>query len=167
MRNSALHYLGRYTSTTSQLRRIMTRRIDRSLAHHGGDRTEVLETLDRLVEQLCREGHLDDARYAQARGEELHRRGSSHRAIRSKLADKGVSGELIDRTLALLAENDEDPELTAAIAYARRRRIGPFRSQVEPDFAQRRREFSALARAGFPMGIERRLVDAASPDDLT
>ena len=49
MRNSALHYLGRYTATTEQFRRVMTRRIDRSLAHHGGDRAEALEALDRLV----------------------------------------------------------------------------------------------------------------------
>ena len=167
MRNSALHYLGRYTATTEQFRRVMTRRIDRSLAHHGGDRAEALEALDRLVEQLCSEGYLDDVRYALARGEELHRRGSSHRAIRSKLGAKGLSGDLIDQALDRLAEDDEDPELSAAVAYARRRRIGPFRPGPPPDFAQRRREFSALARAGFPLGLARRVVDASTPDELT
>lgn len=166
MRNSALHYLGRYTATTAQLKRVMTRRIDRSLAHHGGDRQEALEALDQLVEQLCVEGYLDDARYARARAEDLHRRGSSLRGIRAKLWEKGLSGELVDDALARLSEGAGDPELAGALAYARRRRLGPFRREDELDSARRRRELAALGRAGFPMDVARRVVDASDPTEL-
>jgi regulatory protein len=166
MRNSALHYLARYTPTSAQLRRVMLRRIGRSLDHHGGDRSEATDLLEALIVQLTESGYLDDPRYAQARASDLHRRGTSLRGIRAKLYAKGLPEEQIAAALVLLSEDDEDPELTAAIAYARRRRLGPFRREGEGDLARRRKEFGALARAGFPSGIARRIIEANSEDDL-
>ncbi|MEE2829257.1 MAG: RecX family transcriptional regulator [Myxococcota bacterium] len=167
MRNSALQYLGRYAATTSQFRRVMLRRIERSLAYHGGDRSVALEELDRLVEQLVAEGHLDDARYAAARAGDLHRRGTSLWGIRTKLRAKGLSTELIDSALASVSDEGEDPEMVSALAYARRRRLGPFRSGQEPDASQRRRELAAFARAGFPFGVAQRVVDARNEQEFS
>ena len=166
MRNSALHYLGRYTPTSSQLRRVMLRRIGRSLAHHGGDREAALALLEALIVQLSEAGYLDDVRYAEARASDLHRRGTSLRGIRAKLYAKGLASDLIDDALARLADDEPDPELTAAIAYARRRRLGPFRREDLLDSARRRKEFGALARAGFPSGLVRRIVEATSLEEL-
>jgi regulatory protein len=166
MRNSALHYLARYTATSQQLRRVMVRRIDRSIAYHGGDREQALEELERLVVRLSEAGYLDDVRYARARAEDLHRRGTSMRAIRAKLRQKGLSSDEIEGALGHLSEESEDPDLVAAVAYARRRRLGPFRLEEVPDKARRRREFGALARAGFPAGLARRIIDAKSIDEL-
>lgn len=166
MRNSALHYLGRYTATTAQLRRVMTRRIDRSLAVHGGDRAEAIDQLETLIGELCEAGYLDDVRYAEVRADELHRRGTSLRGISAKLRQKGLAPSQIDGAIALIREEASDPDLVAALAYARRRRLGPFRREEDADFARRRREYGALARAGFPSGIARRIVEAASPEEL-
>jgi regulatory protein len=166
MRNSALYYLGRYTATSAQLRRVMLRRLGRSLAHHGGDFDEAVEQLEALILQLCDAGYLDDVRYAQARAEDLHRRGTSLRGIRAKLQQKGLSSEQIDGAITALAHDLPDLDLVAAVAYARRRRLGPFRREPELDSARRRKEFGALARAGFPSGIARRVVEARSPDEL-
>ena len=166
MRNSALHYLGRYTTTSAQLRRVMLRRIGRSLEHHGGDREEALELLEALIVQLSSAGYLDDVRYAEARAAELHQRGTSLRGIRAKLYQKGLTAEQIDDALARIAEDEPDPDLAAAVAYARRRRLGPFRREDTLDSARRSKEFGALARAGFPSGVARRVVDARSLEDL-
>ena len=166
MRNSALHYLGRYTATSAQLRRIMNRRIDRSLAVHGGDRAEAAEWLDELVGQLVEAGYLNDRAYALARCEELAARGASARMIRVKLRAKGLKSEDIDKALEALTEASEDPELQAAVAYARRRRLGPFRRGDSPDYSGRRKEYAALARQGFPMGLVRKVIDAASEEEL-
>ena len=166
MRNSALHYLGRYTATSSQLRRIMNRRIDRSLDFHGGDRAEAADWLDELVIQLVEAGYLNDRAYAIARCEELAARGTSTRMIRMKLRAKGLESEDIDNALEALSETFEDPEFHAAVAYARRRRLGPFRRGDSPDYAGRRKEYAALARQGFSMGLVRKVIDAVNEDDL-
>ncbi|MHA1114431.1 MAG: regulatory protein RecX, partial [Alphaproteobacteria bacterium] len=53
----------------------------------------------------------------------------------------------------------EAADLAAAIAYARRRRLGPWR--VAAARAERReRDLAALARAGFNYDLARRVVDA-------
>ena len=166
MRNSALHYLGRYTATSAQLRRIMNRRIDRSLDFHGGDRAEAAEWLDELVGQLVEAGYLNDSAYALARCEELAARGASTRMIRVKLRSKGLESEVIENALEALAETSEDPDFQAAVAYARRRRLGPFRRGDAPDYTGLRKEYAALARQGFPMGLVRRVIDAADEGDL-
>jgi regulatory protein len=53
----------------------------------------------------------------------------------------------------------EDGALDAALAFARRKRIGPFGS--EPiDRDQRRRHFAQMLRAGHPPDIARRIAFA-------
>ena len=68
----------------------------------------------------------------------------------------------IDRALAGLAEEAAEPELAAALAYARRRRLGPYRG---PDTRMDRREkdLAALGRKGFGYDLARRVIET---DDL-
>ena len=97
---------------------------------------------------------------------ELAARGASARLIRVKLRAKGLKSEDIDDALQALTEASEDPELQAAVAYARRRRLGPFRRGDSPDYSGRRKEYAALARQGFPMGLVRKVIDAANEEEL-
>lgn len=160
LQNSALHYLRRYATTSSHLKRIMTRRIDRSLAEHGGDRDEALKQLDEVLDQLQEEGYLNDARYVEARVSDLHRRGSSAAVIRAKLAIKRAPRHLVEEALRSLGDDRADVELEAALAYARRRRLGPFRIDGEAlGFERRRKDLASLARAGFSFATARRVID--------
>ncbi len=47
--------------------------------------------------------------------------------------------------------DDPAAELAAALAYIRRRRMGPFRSPPDPE--QRLRDLARLARAGFSQSV--------------
>lgn len=97
------------------------------------------------------------------------RRGNSSRIIRAKLKQKGLGGDIIDQALAALSDDDEDPERTAAIRFARRRRLGPFslcRSENNSKETQREKHLAAMARAGFSYGIARHVIDAGNEDDL-
>ncbi len=67
LERSALHYLDRYTAPSPHLRRVLQRRIDKSLAHHGGDPAEAAAMLDAAVERLQAGGALDDVRWANAK----------------------------------------------------------------------------------------------------
>ena len=92
----------------------------------------------------------------------LHRRGTSGRFIRHRLALKGVPKDDIEAALETLAEEVVDPDRRAAIAYARRRRIGPWRQDDRDQY--RDRDLAALGRQGFSFDIALWIVDAESSD---
>ena len=66
----------------------------------------------------------------------------------------------IANALARLSETETDLDLTAAIAFARRKRLGPYRTGSRPP--NRNRELAAMARAGFGRRVASRIIDAAS-----
>ena len=140
----ALGYLERFASSAENLRRVLRRRVRR----RTGD-PEILRQagamIDALVERYRRSGLLDDAAYAAGRARGRLARGEPLRRIAAGLAAKGVAAE--DRAAALdaLRETAPDPDLAAACAFARRRRLGPFRRGP----GDRQRELAVFARAGF------------------
>ena len=98
-------------------------------------------------------GAVDDAAFAESRARRLARTGRSRRAIAAHLSAKGIAAET---AAAALPEGDE-AELDAALAYCRRRRIGPFAREAE-DVERRRKALAALARGGFGQPIARRAL---------
>ncbi|MGE4221186.1 MAG: regulatory protein RecX [Alphaproteobacteria bacterium] len=164
LENAALHYLERFAASTESLRRVLMRRVERSARAHGTDRDEGAEAVAAILARFQGAGLLDDATYAEGRVASLHRRGVSARGIRRQLAAKGVDRETVEDVLAQLAADTPDPDLAAAIAYARRRRLGPWRGTDRAD--RRDRDLAALARQGFSYQIALRVIDAPDPDTL-
>jgi regulatory protein len=109
-----------------------------------------------VVARLVRAGAVDDAAFAAARARSLMRAGRSRRAVTAHLLARGVD-HAISRDAA---PDDPEAELAAALVLARRRRLGPFR-QAEADALARRREFAALARAGFAQDVASRALRMA------
>ena len=165
LRNSALHYLGRYESSAAHLRRLLLAKVERSARFHGTERAAGAACVEGLVAEFLEGGLLDDARYAEGRALVLYRRGNSARAIRAGLALKGVDAELIEQALGKLAAQAADPELAAALAYARRRRLGPYRGP-ETRAARRERDLAALGRRGFAYALARRVIEARDTREL-
>jgi len=164
LENAALHYLARYSSSAENLRRVLMRRVNRSARHHGTDAEEGAAVVNDLISRYSEAGLLDDLRFAEGRARSLLDRGVSPTAIRLRLREKGVSTETIDAVFVELGEDKGDVELTAAVALAKRRRIGPFRkSDREPG---REKDLAALARAGFSFDVARRVIDAEDTADL-
>ncbi len=159
LRNSALYYLERYASSTANLRRLLMAKVNRSARAHGTDPAEGAAAVDALLADFVRDRVLDDARYAEGRALALYRRGASTRAIRAGLAAKGVAAEDIGRALATLRDESDDPDLTAALTFARRRRLGPYRPHAARA-DHRARDLAALGRQGFAYDVARRVIDA-------
>jgi regulatory protein len=89
----------------------------------------------------------------------------SLRGIRTRLRAKGVPSEIVDQALENLAEERDEPDLDAAVAYARKRRLGPYRIQgARAD--NRERDLAALGRRGFSYGTALKVVDAESAETL-
>ena len=165
LENAALYYLQRFSSSSENLRRVLMRRVQRSAHHHDTDPEEGVEVIADLIKRYNEVGLLDDAQFAKARAESLNRRGLSARAIRAKLAEKGVAADLITETLEKLTDEVQNPELTAAVTFARKRRIGPFR-EADDRTELREKDLAALARAGFNYDMAQKVIEADTIEEL-
>jgi len=154
LQRAALAYLERYASSAENLRRVLKRKVEKRCRLRGEDPAEFQEMIDEVVAKSLRTGLVDDARYAEARVASLRRRGGSARAIQAKLSAKGVDRATV---AAALADGEEDDEESAARAFARRRRLGPYRPGERAPY--RDKDLAAMARAGFRFDVARSIVD--------
>lgn len=168
LERSALYYLERYDSSSGHLRRLLRRKILLSARVHGTDPEEGAAAAERLIARLTELGLLDDARYARERVRSLLARGNSAAMVRAKLRAKSLPAELIETALAEDENGGPGRELRAALRYARRRRLGPYRLERRPgERAERReRDLAALGRQGFDYETARRVVDSEDPGEL-
>jgi len=154
--NAALHYLGRFASSSANLRRILLRKVART-AGAVSDNAEGEARVDALIARYRASGLLDDRAYAAQTAASLARRGASRFMIAGKLKQKGVPPELAKEALEGL-EPSGNGEVAAACALVRRRRLGPYR--VASIRAQwRQKDLASLARAGFALDLARRVLD--------
>lgn len=155
----ALGYIERFASSAENLRCVLRRRVRRRVRNDDETVRVADGLIDALVIRYRESGLIDDAAYAAGRARTRLARGQSLRRIAAGLIAKGVGAE--DRAAALqaLRETAADPELAAACAFARRRRLGPFRRTP----ADRAREFAAFARAGFARREAEAVLSCANP----
>jgi regulatory protein len=166
LENAAIYYLERFATSRENLKRVLTRRVDRSVYHHGTDRDEGLEHIEGVLDKVERLGLIDDRAYAEMRVRSLRRRGASARMIRAQLHQKGVDGDLIDTAIDEQEEEaGTNAEETAAMTLARKRRIGPYRPE-ELRAANREKDLALLARSGFSYDIALKVIDAETTEDL-
>jgi regulatory protein len=150
LEQAALIYAGRYATTRARLAAYLDRKV-RDRGWQGEDEPPVA----RLVERMAALGYVDDRAFASARAAALGRRGFGERRVREALRAAGIdetdSGEA--------REEARRGAWAAALRFAERRRIGPF-AVAESDREQREKALGALLRAGHPLDLARRLVDA-------
>jgi regulatory protein len=158
----ALAYLGRYASSAENLRRVLLRRVRRRSPPGSEAVPQAAALIASLVERYRRAGLLDDALYAAQRAQSLNRRGESMGKIRARLVAQGIENSTATDALSALRDETGDPDLAAACAFARRRRLGAYRSSA-PD---RARDLAALARAGFSRRIAEQVLACADTDAL-
>lgn len=169
LENAAAHYLGRFATSKAHLREIMLQKVRRSHQHHGTDLGEGAGFIDVIISKFERLGFLDDAAFAAMRARSLHARGTPVRGIRFKLQQKGVAEEYIDAALVHLESEVRTPhlDLAAAVRLARRRRLGPYRSDDNEVRSERKeKDLATLARAGFSYDVARQVIDAPDVDEL-
>jgi regulatory protein len=160
LERAAMFHLQRFSTTSSGLRRVLLRRVQRSVRAHGTDLEEGRALVDSLIARLLRCGLLDDHRFALARAKALFERGSSFRGIALRLKAKGVPADEVHQALATLRESagDGQAELEAAVKLARKRRLGPYREQ-DLRLERRQKDLAVLVRAGFPFSLARAVIE--------
>lgn len=167
--NKALHYLGRYSSTSARLTIILRTFAQRKLVQSD---PKVLDKAIRdVIESCVRLGYIDDEAYIRNQFQQGLRNGFSKQRILLKLAQKGISRDLavgvMNEQTGRTADK-ENAELTAALFYARKKSVGPYsRAELCPeDF---RKHLARLARNGFAFDVAKQVMElpsAASADAL-
>ncbi|PKB19407.1 regulatory protein [Novosphingobium kunmingense] len=151
MEELALAYVARFSTSAAKLEDYLKRKL-RERGWDGDGPAPVRATVERYVEL----GYIDDAAFAASRTGSLLRRGYGARRIGQALHAAGIDEETREQVRAGLAEQRQ-----AALACARKRRLGPFGAPVG-DRSAREKQVAAMLRAGHPLDSARFLVDAPS-----
>jgi regulatory protein len=163
LKQAALHYLERYSTSSANLRAVLMRRVRRRTR----DELEAAEaklTIERIIVRFAEVGLLDDRAYAERRAEMMHRQGKSLRAVRADLMGRGVARDVAGEVVRLFEAKLGDPDLSAAVAYAKKRRLGPFRPDDRD--THKNKDAGRLLRRGFDWDIVTKILAAHSPDEL-
>ena len=147
----ALAYVARFATSSAKLERYLKRKL-RERGWEGEGEPDPAALVARYVEL----GYIDDVAFARARGGSLLRRGYGPRRIGQALAEAGI-----DAAIREDVHPDEATARGAALAYARKRRLGPFGASPE-DWAAREKQIASMLRAGHSLDNARELVEAAT-----
>ncbi|WP_454279527.1 regulatory protein RecX [Sphingomonas sp. Marseille-Q8236] len=152
----ALRYVERFATTEGKLVDYLTRK----LRERGWSDTESPAPRE-LAARMVALGYIDDRAYAEAKAASLARRGLGARRVRQALQAARVGTEDHEAIAPQMAEAARD----AALAFARRKRIGPY-GDGEADRAVREKQFAAMMRAGHGSTLSRRIVSAAPGETI-
>jgi regulatory protein len=156
----ALAYVARFATSGGRLSAYLNRKL-----RERGWAGDVPPDVPALVAAMIGRGYVDDAGFALARGAGMMRRGYGARRIAQTLTHDGIAPVLV-----VQASGTELARRQAALAFAQRRRLGPFgrgsgengdlgHGRLDP--AARTRQVAAMLRAGHPLSAARALIEAA------
>ena len=150
----ALRYVERFATTRGRLTDYLRRKIrERGWDGEPADPAGIAERFAAL-------GYIDDRAYGEAKASAMARRGLGARRVAGALHHDGVTGEDAEA----IAPGVEERALDAVLAFARRRRIGPFAEEVA-DRALREKQIGAMLRAGHSPTLARRIANMKPSDD--
>jgi regulatory protein len=161
LENAALFYLERFSTSVENFRRVMRRKVDKSARFYEENTEQHYPLIEDLIERYKTSKLLNDDLYAESKTRSLRRQGNSSKIIQQKLFAKGLSPEVISNAMdkinqELKETNDTHPELVAAERYAKRRRLGPYRTRDIENADQK--DLASLARAGFSYEIAKQVL---------
>lgn len=151
----ALAYVARFATTQAKLAAYLRRKL-----RERGWEEDAPPPVEALVRRHADAGHVDDAAWARMKAGSLMRRGYGARRIGDALGQAGI-----EEDLRMQVRPSPGAQRRAALVLAERRRFGPFASQPLERPA-RERQLAAMLRAGHPLDIARRIVEASDGDSL-
>ena len=147
----ALAYAARFAVSAAKLADYLRRKLRERGWEGEGD-----PPIEAIVMRFVAAGYVDDAAYARAKSASMLRRGLGMRRVSQAWQAAGIAAEHRDSARA-----SESTQRHAALALARKRRIGPF-GAGSLDRAGREKQIAAMLRGGHPLDSARELVNAAS-----
>lgn len=146
----ALAYVARFATSAGKLERYLQRKLQER-GWQDEDEPDVAGMISRFVEK----GYVDDAAYAQARANDLLRRGYGARRVKQALGQAGIGESVADSVAP-----EEYAARAAALHLARKRGFGPFAASPA-DREMREKQIAAMLRAGHSFEHVLAVLDAA------
>ena len=146
----ALRYVGRFATTRARLRSYLSRKV-RERGWDGAGEPNVSAIAERFADQ----GYVDDSAYALAKSQSLTGRGYGKQRVMQTLRAAGVEDE--DGSAA--RSHAEEEAVSAALRFARRRRVGPYGAAELRDPRERQKALAAMVRAGHGFGLARAILE--------
>lgn len=145
----ALSYLARFATSAAKLEAYLRRKL-----RERGWEGESDPPISAIVERCVGAGYVDDAAYARSKAGSLRRRGYGERRVDQTLNAAGIAADLREDVRGTVIE-----ERAAALALAKKRRLGPFGPPLA-DRQAREKQIAVLLRAGHRMDIARQVLMA-------
>ncbi|APR54286.1 hypothetical protein CA223_02125 [Sphingomonas koreensis] len=133
----ALRYVERFATTRGKLAVYLARKV-RERGWEGAPADPVA-----IAERFAELGYVNDRIYAESKASAMARRGLGARRVSEALRHAGVQ----DGDAEAVAQQVEERTNETAIAFARKRRFGPF-AEAEADRDRRAKQVAAMVRAG-------------------
>lgn len=134
----ALRYVERFATTRGKLAAYLARKV-RERGWEGEPADPVA-----IAERFAELGYVDDRLYAESKASAMARRGLGARRVNQALRHAGVQ----ERDAEAIAPTVDGRARETAVAFARKRRIGPFAAAQTTDRAMLARQVGAMVRAG-------------------
>lgn len=150
----ALAYVARFASSAAKVEQYLQRKL-----RERGWEGENAPDPRAIVERFAELGYIDDEAWARAKGGSLLRRGYGARRV-----DQALGAAGIDEVIRSDVRAGEGEQRRAALAYAVRRRLGPW-GDHPADRAARQKQIAAMVRAGHGFDAALAVVDAPSVAD--
>ncbi len=145
----ALRYVERFATTRGRLADYLRRK----LRERGWAGAEAADPTA-LAERMAAAGYIDDRAYGEAKAASMARRGLGARRVTGALR----AARIEDADMGAITPAIDARSWAAAVAFARRRRIGPF-AAAPAERGAREKQIAAMARAGHPFALARRLAE--------
>lgn len=153
LERSALRYVERFATTRGKLTDYLTRKLrERGWAGEGEPPVAA------LAERFAELGYIDDRAWGEAKAAAMARRGLGARRVRQALGAAGIDGD----DLAAIGDAVGEEAVESAVAFARRKRIGPFGPGTD-DRAAIERQVGQMVRAGHAPDLARRIARLGPP----
>lgn len=149
----ALRYLSAVAASTARLRDVLRQEV----RERGADLDVFADDIDAIVAKYTAMGALDDARIAESSAAAMRASGKSASAISARLRARGIDADTVDAEVTKVTRETDD--LAAAMTFARKRGIGPFRASDEARKAHREKDLATLGRAGYGYAVAKRVID--------
>jgi regulatory protein len=151
----ALRYVERFATTRARLAAYLGRKI-RERGWTGSAPADPAA----LADKLAGLGYIDDRAFAEARASSMGRRGLGARRVTQALRFDGIEAEDAEAVAPVI-----EADVTAsALAFARRKRIGPYAREA-PDPKGREKQVAAMVRAGHAPSLAWTIARMAPGDD--
>ena len=159
LKNIALYYLERFETSEENLYNVLKRRIDKyAFFDKDFNKEEAYTIAYEVVKECADKNFVNDERFAEFKINSYLRAGKPQRYIEQKLKQKGIDEKIITK----IFDESEYNEFEIAYNFAKKKKIGPFRQNIEEKNEYYQKDLGTMVRAGFSFDTAKDILDSTN-----